>query len=565
MRVVPIDNAEREGIAGLPVRVPSSDNQPPTASLSAEPTSGLSPLVVNFDASASTDPDGQIVLYEWDFSRDGDFDESGDSATTSHTYTKGKAEPYTATVRVKDDYGLTDTASVSIIVTSGEPFISLASSETYGYAPLMVAFDASGNSDPDGRDLRKFEWDWNGDGTFDFEAGSYPWATHMYAQGSYITVLRVTDDEGDTSTKSIAITAVNLVPDTYTFNVEWSPDVTLVEGENLVLLWDQDISDPENYMFLFDGQGVDNAGLDFSPGRILVIEGLALRRITSVDTAGSGIIVSTEYATLNEAILNGTISWDYDVEFTPEKIASFIVNGKELSANDNVIHFEMEFGDYKYLVDISLNGDTAPFKFVVEKKVLQALRASFQIECELSKFNDADHIELSGGQLADFDHAINGLHGNATLKLVAAGSGNDAINFEFPATVMKIPFMVGPIPVVLNVKIQFVMNCIVHPEASALLTIDFTYDSDIGFSCDGVHVLPGEGGRSQSFDKNGDQNTAAARAMQVSFGVGFPRVELGLFRESIVPWAQIAYVIGGGFSTMLLCKNVEGGFIMNAG
>jgi PKD repeat protein len=58
-------------------------NEPPTARFSATPNTGEAPLAVSFDASASSDPDGTIVRYDWAFG-DGT---TGTGETTSHTYT----------------------------------------------------------------------------------------------------------------------------------------------------------------------------------------------------------------------------------------------------------------------------------------------------------------------------------------------------------------------------------------------------------------------------------------------------------------------------------------------
>ena len=47
--------------------VESRHNLPPVADFTAEPASGDYPLDVKFDASASYDPDGKIVAYDWTF------------------------------------------------------------------------------------------------------------------------------------------------------------------------------------------------------------------------------------------------------------------------------------------------------------------------------------------------------------------------------------------------------------------------------------------------------------------------------------------------------------------
>lgn len=92
-------------------------NQPPVASLAAAPLSGNAPLNVSFDASASSDPDGTIADFSWDFDGDGFYDQStGTSPFAAATYTI--AGVYNATVRVTDDGGATDTDSVTINVTN---------------------------------------------------------------------------------------------------------------------------------------------------------------------------------------------------------------------------------------------------------------------------------------------------------------------------------------------------------------------------------------------------------------------------------------------------------------
>lgn len=89
---------------------PLSDLTPPVAVASATPTSGTAPLTVSFNGSGSSDPDGSIVQYRWDFG-DGS---SASTANPQHTYTA--AGTFTATLRVTDDDGLSDSDAVTIEV-----------------------------------------------------------------------------------------------------------------------------------------------------------------------------------------------------------------------------------------------------------------------------------------------------------------------------------------------------------------------------------------------------------------------------------------------------------------
>ena len=82
------------------------------------------------------------------------------------------------------------------------PVAAMTATPSSGDAPLTVAFDASGSSDPDGTIV---SWTWSfGDGT----SGSGAGATHTYSTaGTYTASLAVTDNDGASSlaTRSIVV------------------------------------------------------------------------------------------------------------------------------------------------------------------------------------------------------------------------------------------------------------------------------------------------------------------------------------------------------------------------
>lgn len=85
-------------------------NRAPVAHLTAEPVEAYTGQEVNYDASESYDPDGDIVSYRWDFDGDGVTDTTTTTATTTHTY--DTAGSYIASVTVEDNDGATATASL---------------------------------------------------------------------------------------------------------------------------------------------------------------------------------------------------------------------------------------------------------------------------------------------------------------------------------------------------------------------------------------------------------------------------------------------------------------------
>jgi PKD repeat protein len=111
------DSGGRTGAASVQVTVMmSAANVPPIARVTG-PTSGQATQTLSFDASSSSDADGAIVSYRFDFG-DGSMPVSGATNTAAHTW----AAPgtYTVTLTVTDDRGATATATLVVTVT---PFV----------------------------------------------------------------------------------------------------------------------------------------------------------------------------------------------------------------------------------------------------------------------------------------------------------------------------------------------------------------------------------------------------------------------------------------------------------
>jgi glucose/arabinose dehydrogenase len=96
----------------------------PTASFTATPESGPSPLNVLLDASASSDPEGDSLSYAWDLDNDGSYDNAVGVAI-SHTFT----DPgnFTVGLLVTDSTGLSGSASAQISVDNTPPTATILS------------------------------------------------------------------------------------------------------------------------------------------------------------------------------------------------------------------------------------------------------------------------------------------------------------------------------------------------------------------------------------------------------------------------------------------------------
>jgi glucose/arabinose dehydrogenase len=124
-------------------------NQTPNAVASASPTSGSAPLAVTFDGSQSSDPDGGTLGYAWDLDGDGAFDDAT-TAQASWTYTAAGA--YTATLRVTDGQGLSDTDAVTVTVGNTPPTatINTPTAGTTWRVGDTISFSGSATDTQDG-------------------------------------------------------------------------------------------------------------------------------------------------------------------------------------------------------------------------------------------------------------------------------------------------------------------------------------------------------------------------------------------------------------------------------
>ena len=175
-------------------------NLPPATLLTVAPALGVAPLPVSADASGSTDLDGAVVSYRFDFG-DGAVVGPQPGATANHIYAPGI---WTCSVTATDNGGLSSTASAAVVVTAPlvAPHAVLTVTPSAGNAPLLVTGDASESSAGSGA-IVSYRFDF-GDGTL---VGPQPGASaaHTYAAGQWTTEVLVTDEHGLTDSASVTV------------------------------------------------------------------------------------------------------------------------------------------------------------------------------------------------------------------------------------------------------------------------------------------------------------------------------------------------------------------------
>ncbi len=209
LRVRSRDAATNEAISAN-YSFTTSNTSPTVISFSANPTSGVTPLAVNFTASAS-DSDGYITSYEWDFDGDGNYDLNTGSVTTS-SFIYANAGNYNAKVRVTDNGGasaVSNALTITATAAANQPpaVLSITAASAAGTSSLALTFTVDA-SDPDGS-IVQYEWDFDGNGTYDATTATNPVSYTYTNTGTYTVRVRVTDNQGATATGETNITVTS--------------------------------------------------------------------------------------------------------------------------------------------------------------------------------------------------------------------------------------------------------------------------------------------------------------------------------------------------------------------
>ncbi len=208
----------------IEVRIePDPGNNPPFARFTFEPTHGDAPLFVTFDATLSSDVDGEVVLYAWDFG-DGT---TGSGPQISHTYNPVATTNYPATLTAYDDDGasMSTTALVSVFVEEVVPIdgptaeVTASDPEKVYESPQLptvpslfrVTFTPEGSVAAPGHEIELYIWNFGDGESASVETDAA--VEHTYRSGApthtFVVSLTVIDDQGLQDSVVVNVTVVN--------------------------------------------------------------------------------------------------------------------------------------------------------------------------------------------------------------------------------------------------------------------------------------------------------------------------------------------------------------------
>jgi large repetitive protein len=187
----------------------------PVADFTISDDTPLTGQLVSFN-STSTDDEDDITSTEWDFEYNGStFDVDATGNSPSHIYlTPGSRS---VAIRVTDTTDVDSTvdqviATHTVTVGLNSPPNAVLSAPSSAGVGQTVNFSGSGSTDSDGA-IVKYEWDLDGNGSYETDTGLNANTTQSYATPGVRNIkLKVTDNLGATATDSANLVISNAAP-----------------------------------------------------------------------------------------------------------------------------------------------------------------------------------------------------------------------------------------------------------------------------------------------------------------------------------------------------------------
>ena len=206
LRVRDSDSLESNNPDTVTVQVTSvPTNRAPTAVLSVNPITADTGQDVTFNGRSSSDPDGSVAEYWFDF---GDSTNTGWIAMSSVTHPYTSEGAFTATLKVRDDDGLqsenTGSAIVTVVHTNEAPTATI---ESINPNPAMVGQDITFTGtaiDTDGT-IQTYSWESDLDSNI---GSSATFTTSVITAGTHTITFKVRDNSGDWSEDAITTLVV---------------------------------------------------------------------------------------------------------------------------------------------------------------------------------------------------------------------------------------------------------------------------------------------------------------------------------------------------------------------
>lgn len=328
----------------------------------------------------------------------------------------------------------------------------------------------------------------------------------------------------------------------------------------------------EEHTFTFDADVVNDADINLEEGEVLLIEKLALRRITSIDESGGQITVETEFASMAEAFENANVEMSEQLDFRDNMAEEIMLefDGHLLEANkqnaQGDMEWEYEIDDFTVEGTLEVGETSAEINLLISYDIGEFSGAVLASKT-LDQFDVEKSFEIQDHEAQSFSYVNNGLEGEMDFEFIMAGWDDpDPIRYTPPMPAIIMPFTVGVVPVTLRIGTSFATLIDLGEDGSALFDATFSYDGDMGFNVLGDNFEPVITETILDPNRTEAEGGAAGFAGQVSgqAGVALPEISMQIFGDAIVPYFRQEFFIGSSF-TFPTCMHLFSDYRVSTG
>ena len=329
------------------------------------------------------------------------------------------------------------------------------------------------------------------------------------------------------------------------------------------------VIDPATTEKSFEGVSPDGALLVFNtsvpairglrPGSVLLLQGLALKKVVAVEQHGASMIVATRPATLTDAIKDGHIHWDTPINFdgagstasagipmggqghyassawegTPWGMAmvpatllappplpvAWIASPNDQSDSE---------GDWKFTTKFTKEAGKLNLEVDI-KGAAEGMTVDVTGRGHIQSFGLMTDIQISHGVIEQFQYVAKNLRGEVTIDFIAAKSGDGQVKgleIKLPHP-FETPLPIGGIPFVLSIgETVIIKPALSGKNQMAEGHFKIRYGGGQGFSMNGPSMAA-EGQPDGENEITGSSSVAIAPFAYI-LGMAMPRIELTL-------------------------------------
>jgi hypothetical protein len=296
---------------------------------------------------------------------------------------------------------------------------------------------------------------------------------------------------------------------------------------------------PDHAIFILDRSS--EIAHDLTPGKIMFVPGLTMRKVSALAQDGNDLIVGTEEPPLTEAFENAKLKWDYQVNFqqaaqqsklawrTPsggggwamaDLVPTVYADGGSSKSGENT--------DWQYTVNTSPDAGGLNFELHLKRKTGD-LTGTIEVTGYIQNFHNAVSLVIQDNSLQSFDFHNRGMNAVANVKWTVARGDSGPMTgeerFKLPVS-FSLPLIVGGIPFSLELS-EAVLFKPAFTSKNEIARGAFTirHSGDDGFSMTGSS-FKSDGDAQGDGDVTDGGGIAPVAPFAVLIAVAAPRVEL---------------------------------------